>query len=308
MSVDKVRSRFRVFTPLLGSVLFLSSCGPHPLNKNDRSLSVPEIHRAKHTDLEPTHWDFQHWCEAAESLEPDLQKTIEVVLEHFVPVGKSCAGARKTLALRSKMILDRRRLVLLDPLSSFSQLKVLSLRMNLAIESVEPLGNLTSLEFLNIGKNRIRSLSALKNLSRLQDLRADRNLIRSLDGITELKQLKKLNLSYNPLSDLSGLQNLDQLEWLSLAGNEIQDLSFLSSLNQLKYLSLRDNRIQSLSSLSHLSSLEYLDLSRNKISSLEGLYPLTQLKELYLGENKQIKWRALRQLRRNLPKTTIYYR
>ena len=90
---------------------------------------------------------------------------------------------------------------------------------------MSPLSALTSLEWLNLGKNEIVDVSPLSALTSLEGLILRSNEIEDVSPLSALTSLKELNLRSNEIVDVSPLGGLTSLKWLSLEKNQIQDIS-----------------------------------------------------------------------------------
>ncbi len=121
--------------------------------------------------------------------------------------------------------------------------------------------------------------------SDLSYLNLSRNRIKSLEGLKKFSEIDTLILDCMSIDDLNGIKNLKSTEHLSLASNEITDIRFLNSLKNLKYLDLRGNNIKDISPLSKLHKLEELYLDDNLIEDISPLRKLKKLRVLSLNHN-----------------------
>ena len=107
------------------------------------------------------------------------------------------------------------------------------------------IGNLKSLEKLNIRFSRIKNLpESLGNLVSLKNLQLRENQLTSLpENIGNLVNLKDLNLNQNLVTFLpESIENLNSLENLDLGENPIKTLSYLS-LNMLNHSRIYYNNL-----------------------------------------------------------------
>jgi Leucine-rich repeat (LRR) protein len=160
------------------------------------------------------------------------------------------------------------------------------------------LGNLTRLQFLQLGVNFLHGVipSSLGNLTQLQYLSLAANDLSGAipSSLGNLTNLHDLDLYNNLLSGEipSSLGNLTNLQNLRLAGNPLTGVipSSLGNLSNLQYLALQYSQLSGPipSSLGNLSNLLDLDLSDSELSGAipPSLSQLTHLRTLELDENK----------------------
>ena len=189
----------------------------------------------------------------------------------------------------------------------------------------------SSLEELNLSKNRLVGLSGIEHFVRLRTLNASYNSLIDLDGVGKLKSLISLHLQGNqlgipesfedlnknkmydmgePFSDLSGNGKWDydplvefnstiqSLRNLYLYDNHISKLDSLGDFPNLSVLLLSGNKLNDLDGIETIRSLQKLHLNNNQISNLNGLQNLVNLTQLFLSENRICDIRALSKLSR----------
>ncbi|XP_058184927.1 disease resistance protein RPV1-like isoform X2 [Rhododendron vialii] len=132
----------------------------------------------------------------------------------------------------------------------------------------DEIGNLISLEILNLARNRLCTLpDTIGKLSCLKTLAlAENNLSTLPDGICNLTCLKRLHLEENNVSNLpSGIGRLTSLESLFLSRNSLCTLpDTIGKLSCLKDLFVGNNKLSHLpSEIGDLNSLEELVLEGN---------------------------------------------
>ena len=116
------------------------------------------------------------------------------------------------------------------------QLVELNLHSN-ELTSLEGLGHLSALKYLDLSSNNINAMDASEfwNLQSLVHLNLASNRITDVDGISSLQNLKILNLAYNEIRSLDGLKQCSPnhgLEELDLRENYISDLKELLTLKR----------------------------------------------------------------------------
>lgn len=211
-----------------------------------------------------------------------------------------------------------------SPLLALTQLKCLDLSSNkITDRALETIAQLTTLESLYIGYNRITDISPLASLPNLTHLKtngnditdfspldrsrglakqkeklqqesqltirqpADLQRLATLTHLTCLKLVIDYAIKDEPWLDLTPLGQLTQLNWLNLYGCEIDDLTPLQTLTELTYL--RIGTPKDLSSLKFLINLTELDISCSEsLTDLSPLATLTKLTKLDITGKSQI--------------------
>ena len=180
-------------------------------------------------------------------------------------------------------------------LKYLKSLKKLTLKYNQILNLPEWVGELTSLEHLNLNINNINKLpNSISMLSHLKELSLWKNELEVLpECIGSLKNLKKLNLRLNQLNQLPrSLGNLLELKELDLHDNRLKFLpESISNLRYLEILNLSWNLLERLpESIYDLYSLKVLDLGRNELKMVSSsIRHLNSLEILNLSENKLTK-------------------
>ena len=113
----------------------------------------------------------------------------------------------------------------------------------------EQLANLSELEILNLGSNKIREIKGLDNLENLEILHLISNEIKEIKGLENLHNLKELYLRGNQIEELKGLENLTSLQRLDLSWNNISKIQGLDNLTNLEVLWIAGNQLQKIENL-----------------------------------------------------------
>ncbi|PWG20279.1 InlB B-repeat-containing protein, partial [Listeria monocytogenes] len=127
--------------------------------------------------------------------------------------------------------------------------------------------NMTRLNSLKIGNNKITDLSPLANLSQLTWLEIGTNQISDINAVKDLTKLKMLNVGSNQISDISVLNNLSQLNSLFLNNNQLgnEDMEVIGGLTNLTTLFLSQNHITDIRPLASLSKMDSADFANQVI-------------------------------------------
>jgi Leucine-rich repeat (LRR) protein len=199
----------------------------------------------------------------------------------------------------------------LRPLRSLVHLQLYSCE---ALSDVSVLGQLTELEYLDLGMSPVTDLSPLK-LPKLRFLRLFGTSIRSWPPLRDLPCLEELNVMCTPLGGLAGvegglalrklevgptgvrafadlrpLSGLTRLETLHLDSFEhLSDLSPLQSLTRLRVLDAGDSAVRDATPLARMTSLEHLTLARTAIESVAPLAGLPNLRFLSVEQCRELR-------------------
>lgn len=102
---------------------------------------------------------------------------------------------------------------------------------------------LTKLEYLDLNKNRIKSLIGVCFSNNLKILYLCNNLIESIVGVSFPDTLELLHLSDNFIESLIGVSFPSSLKYLYLSNNSIKSLMGVNFPVNMKILHLSDNKI-----------------------------------------------------------------
>ncbi|XP_014373263.2 malignant fibrous histiocytoma-amplified sequence 1 homolog [Alligator sinensis] len=125
----------------------------------------------------------------------------------------------------------------------------------------------------------------------LESLNLDRNKLKRIPGISQLCNLKKLILSKNDIADFpEEIRSLVHLEKLDLNQNQIRVIpeGIFSCLLKLKHLRLNNNRLSDLPKdlATCQGSLQYLNLSNNLFQDIpQAVLKLASLQDFYIQNN-----------------------
>jgi len=183
-----------------------------------------------------------------------------------------------------------RGLVNTEFFSDLPNVKELFLFYNFYSSISENIGNLKSVEIINIEDDRINSLpKSIGNLENLRILNIDYSGLNSLpEEFGNLKNLEELYLNTNGLTSLpESFGNLVNLRIFEVKSNHLENLpTSIGNLFKLEHLNLfRNNIVELPNSIGKLSKLQYLDLGDNNIVELPNSIGNLNITTLYLGSN-----------------------
>ncbi|CBQ71688.1 probable SDS22-protein phosphatase 1, regulatory subunit 7 [Sporisorium reilianum SRZ2] len=128
-----------------------------------------------------------------------------------------------------------------------------------------------SLESLELGGNRLRSIENIGHLTNLTQLWLGKNKITSLAGLASLTNLRVLSIQSNRITQLTGLDALVNLEELYISHNGLTKLEGLTHNTKLTTLDVGANMIEKVENVAHLVNLEEFWANDNRIADLNGL-------------------------------------
>ncbi|GMH35388.1 hypothetical protein BSKO_03256 [Bryopsis sp. KO-2023] len=197
----------------------------------------------------------------------------------------------------------------LPVLTGFPSLKRLEISYN-EIRSMSDISRLgsTSLMELYLASNKITKIEGLELLSTLEILELGSNRIRTIESIGHLTRLTQLWLGRNRITEIQNLASLTMLRQLSLQSNRLETMQGLEACVGLEELYISHNGISVMEGLLGLTNLRVLDLSNNRIAKIEDVDNLKLLEDLWMNDNQidsyQLLYEAMEGPRQTL--TTVY--
>ena len=104
---------------------------------------------------------------------------------------------------------------------------------NATVEDIEPLGNLTQLQWLILTDTQVSDITPLRELTQLHVLYLIGTQVTDLDPLRELTQLQQIYLNRTQVSDITPLRDLTQLQLLYLYSTQVSDLSPLTGMKSV---------------------------------------------------------------------------
>lgn len=174
-----------------------------------------------------------------------------LIIEHRSIEYRSIEEALKNPQNVYKLNLSNQRIQFSDTLwAKFTNLKYLSLKNDSLAEIPAGIGNIKTLEVLDLSGNDFRILpSTFINLSNLQELylNDDKNfqLDKSISLLSALPKLKSLHIENDGLTSLpKDIVKLSHLESLYLNNNKFEQIPpELREIKTLRFVDFHDNRI-----------------------------------------------------------------
>ncbi len=162
------------------------------------------------------------------------------------------------------------------------------------VEQIETIGELRSLDTLNIRSATLANFDFLEPLQELTFLGIQRGGTRDLGVLPKLKKLKVINIwKVNGLTDLGPIGRTESLQWICLeALSTVTSLPELNQLHNLRRLELRNlKRLDDLAPLAKTPALEDLQVMSDILKSrhfevLKG-HPTLRNVEILLGSNRE---------------------
>mmetsp|Transcript_9182 Transcript_9182/g.20308 ORF Transcript_9182/g.20308 Transcript_9182/m.20308 type:complete len:706 (+) Transcript_9182:80-2197(+) len=163
-----------------------------------------------------------------------------------------------------------------------------------SLTSVDLLRSFEQLQFLDLSRNRLKSLEPLGSLRSLLQLNASYNLLIHTQCFAPPEALEVVDMSYNLIGELGQWASHRYLRELSLRGNFITAITQgLSSNKELRVLDLSENFISCIENMEGLG-LRTFHLAQNRIKSLQGIGALGKLHLLNVRHNNITSIAALR--------------
>ncbi|CAL5988200.1 Conserved_hypothetical protein [Hexamita inflata] len=128
--------------------------------------------------------------------------------------------------------------------------------------------NYVSLSELSIIECQLANIQGIGQMQSLQKLDLSGNIIQDFSGLSLLRNLLNLNLSNSSLEDVSFLSDLVKLTYLNLNFNRISDISILQNLTELSHLGIGNNILRTISAIQSCKNLIYLDVQNNQLDTI----------------------------------------
>ncbi|XP_071313142.1 leucine-rich repeat- and IQ domain-containing protein 1 isoform X2 [Trachinotus anak] len=169
---------------------------------------------------------------------------------------------------------------------NMTSLQVLRLGRN-KLTSIHGLSGAENLNVLDLSHNSITRIAGLEFMRRLQTLSVDHNQLISTKGLRDVYTLLHLDCSHNHLASVEGLENSALLQTLDLRANSLTEAPSLNNHILLRVLHLDDNSISSLQglSVSWLPLMQHFSVAQNRITLLPSMSDFVSLASLDLQFN-----------------------
>lgn len=137
--------------------------------------------------------------------------------------------------------------------------------------------------------NGLAEISALKELTRIQHLNLGNNRIKNVSVFAQedcFLNLKWLDISNNKFVEFPAFK-CPKLEYLNISGNKLDKVNEgWTGHENLKTLVVVDNKFKSLAPFKVMPKLQELYMAQNMLTALTGWESLPALKTLHLRKNK----------------------
>ncbi|XP_041125610.1 protein phosphatase 1 regulatory subunit 7-like isoform X2 [Polyodon spathula] len=177
-------------------------------------------------------------------------------------------------------------------------------------EVIENIENLSHLDSLFLGTNKITKLQNLDGLASLTVLSIQ---VLSHHLKTAFKSLLMIqNLLFETCSvcgatcSALSLRSVIIAQVLSLQSNCITRIEGLQCLMNLRELYLSHNGIEVIEGLENNKKLTTLDIAANRIKKIENISHLTELQEFWMNDNQIENWGDLDELKNAHSLETVY--
>ena len=139
---------------------------------------------------------------------------------------------------------------------------------NCAIGSIDPLINLTKLQYLNIANNSVSNIMAISSMTELTELHLTNNPVKTISYLNNCLKLKTLHVESCDISKLSSLSGNTVLSELYASNNQIDDISVLEDCPALTVLDVCSNEVEDISVLPKLPELTVFKAEHNLIQNV----------------------------------------
>lgn len=256
------------------------------LDRQNNSLKIASIYTTKINEKEALrNW----WNGLSQSWKTRLGS--DVILDDSTTLAElntSSLSDFSELDAKLKLVTQKQRvdisgireIISLEPLSELSDLNWLDIS-GTSIEDLSPVRNLNKLKVLRANSSLIEDLTALKYNITLEELEVANTTIEDLSVLASLRNLLKLNLNNTQVNRISNLKSCPNLTSLNLGSTRIANVGVLQDLSQLKSLDISNTVVRDLGPISNLKDLQSLNISGSAVSNLQALSGMENLRELY---------------------------
>lgn len=164
---------------------------------------------------------------------------------------------------------------------------------NQAVYSLEPLGKLIDLRYLNIADTPLDDLYPLRNLTKLEVLDCSQTSVSDLSPLKYATSLREISCEHTNVTDLSVLTNFSKLEKLYCSHTYVHQIPAIKGLQDLRCAS---TAITNLESLAAMTDLVYLDVSETSISDLQPVASTASVTWLNLENTPVVNLEPLKEL------------
>ncbi|XP_062276790.1 leucine-rich repeat and IQ domain-containing protein 1 [Scomber scombrus] len=189
----------------------------------------------------------------------------------------------KTLQEVTTMTLEDLPGCSLSTLAQCRQLRSLTLR-RCGLKALEGINQLPELCYIDVQENNI-SFVDCENMTSLQVLRLGHNRLTSIHGLSGADNLAVLDLSHNSITRIAGLESMRRLQRLSVDHNQLISTKGLRDIYTLLHLDCAHNHLVSVEGLENSALLNTLDLTANSLAEAPSLNNQVLLRELHLDDN-----------------------
>lgn len=184
----------------------------------------------------------------------------------------------------------------LNDIKDMTALNELDLSGNEFIQSIEPLGQLTSLKLLSLSGTQVSDLTPIRNLTELVELDLSGTKVFDLAPLRYASKLARLNISGTEIRSIAVLEKMPGMQNLEMQGAHVIDFTPLSSMPGLMNLNLESTQIASLAPVEQLKELMELNVAKTPVQDLTAIKGLKNLLSLNVDSTLIRDIRALSDL------------
>lgn len=152
-------------------------------------------------------------------------------------------------------------------LQQIANLKLLVIKDDQSISSLQPVVFLSRLEELRFSDTKITTLEPLSRMIWLKKLGFSKNAISDLTPLSALTGLVEIDAENTQVEELRPIENLTNLEILKLSGTPIKNLKYLANLRKLEVVEIYNTKISNIDVLNGMKNLKSVKIFNTRISS-----------------------------------------